>query len=65
MTFICQVYYERELSWVDPLIEWKRLYVVRQYRDKAAELRARQFIEHKLRQHNKVSSRSLGCATGK
>ncbi len=34
---------------------WKRVYRVRQYRDKAAELQARLFIEQKMRQHNKVT----------
>jgi hypothetical protein len=42
-------------AWVDPLVLWKRVYRVRQYRDKAAELQARLFIEQKMRQHNKVT----------
>jgi hypothetical protein len=43
-------------AWVDPLVLWKRVYRVRQYRDKAAELQARLFIEQKMRQHNKVTN---------
>jgi hypothetical protein len=46
-------------AWVDPLVLWKRVYRVRQYRDKAAELQARLFIEQKMRQHNKVTI--CGC----
>jgi hypothetical protein len=49
-----QVEYEVGAAWVDPLVQWKQVYTVRQYRDKAAELQARLFIEEKLRQHNKV-----------